>query len=556
MALTGGAIMEGLDAVHSDPEMHTHFFQSEAGAAWAAMGYARTTGNVGVCIVTSGPGATNTISAVADARRDNVPMLVVTGQVPTTARNTDAFQETNITEIAAPTSKAVYYLNRAEEIASTLVEAFRIVRQGRPGPVLIDFTKDVQQAVISAERFEELESLVGRSETLPAGESLPERELEEAARLLEKSQRPVLLLGYGAVLAGIEDEIEAMLEQMPCPVVHTLPGKPAIRSDHPLNFGMLGMHGFYVANWLIRHADLVISLGSRFDDRITGDTARFAPGARRLVHFDISEEQVGKVLPERKLGVVGNLRQTFPAFRESLRDLSPDRTEWFEEITRAGKKHPSSYQKRDDILQAQFVIETLNEVVGAHTERTGRQIVYAAEVGDHQMWSGQYLRLETGWGFLTSSGQGAMGSGLPMAIGAQLANPRALVVCLAGDGSLRMSEAELETIVEYDLPVKIILFNNSGYGIVRMWNHRFYGGRETGVVKNGKNWRLLARANGFSENQVGLVSSPEDLRDQLQGAIEAPGPAFLEMQTPYEECLPLMPRGSPSKTSFCEGSGQ
>ena len=543
MALTGGAIMEGLDAVHSDPEMRTHFFQSESGAAWAAMGYARTTNQVGVCIVTSGPGATNTITAVADADRDNIPLLVVTGQVPTTAKNTDAFQETNITEIAAPTARAVYYLSRVEDIRSTLAQAFRNATTGRPGPVLIDFTKDAQQAVVGEEEFEELESPVTPPETPVEGASLPQRELEEAARLLQKSRRPVLLLGYGAVLAGIEDEIEAMLEQVPCPVVHTLPGKPAIRSDHSLNFGMLGMHGFYVANWLIRHADLVISLGSRFDDRITGDTARFAPEARRLVHFDISEEQVRKVLAARKLGIVGNLRQTFPAFRQCLQDSHMDYAEWSKEISRAIKSHPSSYQKRGDLLQAQFVIETLNEVVGTYADGNSRQIVYATEVGDHQMWSGQYLRLETGWGFLTSSGQGAMGSGLPMAIGAQLAAPRALVVCLAGDGSLRMSEAELETIIEYDLPVKILLFNNSGYGIVRMWNHFFYGGRETGVVKNGKNWTLLARANGFSEDQVGLVSTPADLRNQLQRAIEAPGPAFLELQTPYEECLPLMPPG-------------
>ena len=210
---------------------------------------------------------------------------------------------------------------------------------------------------------------------------------------------------------------------------------------------MLGMHGFYIANWLLRHADLVISLVSRFDDRITGDTTRFAPEARRLIHFDISEEQVRKVLPERKLGVVGNLRQTLPAFRECLQDSNMDYVEWSEKISRASKGHPSSYRKRDGRLQAQFVIQTLNEVVGTHADHTNRQIVYSTEVGDHQMWSGQYLRLETGWGFLTSSGQGAMGSGLPMAIGAQLADPEALLVCLAGEGSLRMSEAELETIV-------------------------------------------------------------------------------------------------------------
>ena len=533
--------MEGLDAVHSDSEIRTHFFQSEAGAVWSAMGYSRTTGNVGVCIVTSGPGATNTITAIADAHRDNVPLLVVTGQVPTTARNTDAFQETNITEIAAPTTKAVYYLNRVEDIASALAEAFSTARNGRPGPVLIDFTKDAQQAPVGEKQLEE--ALARRPETPSEGDSLPQRELEEAARLLEESRRPVLVLGYGAVLAGIQDEIEALLEQVHCPVVHTLPGKPSINSNHPLNFGMLGMHGFYISNWLIQHADLIISLGSRFDDRITGDAARFAPGARRLVHFDISQKQVLKVLPERKLGVVGNLRQTFPAFRQHLRDSNIDYPEWSQEISRAIQSHPSSYQKRDDRLQAQFVIETLNEVVGTYADRTNRPIVYATEVGDHQMWSGQYLRLETAWGFLTSSGQGAMGSGLPMAIGAQLADPRALVVCLAGDGSLRMSEAELETIVEYDLAVKILLFNNSGYGIVRMWNHRFYGGRETGVVKNGKNWRLLARANGFSEDQVGLVSAPEDLRNKLVRAIETPGPSFLELRTPYEECLPLMPPG-------------
>jgi acetolactate synthase-1/2/3 large subunit len=303
------------------------------------------------------------------------------------------------------------------------------------------------------------------------------------------------------------------------------------------------MHGFYTANWVIHHADVVVSLGSRYDDRITGDAKQFAPQAKRLIHFDIDAEQIRKVLPERKLGVVGDLKATLAALNSRLQGLHCDLTAWQQAIAEVEKQYPSTYTRRPDLLQAQHTIQVLNEMVRRHTADIKRQVIYTTEVGDHQMWAGQHLAMQSGWQFMTSGGQGAMGSGLPMAIGAQMANPEALVVCLAGDGSLRFSEAELETIWEYDLPVKVFVFNNNGYGIVRMWNHRFYQGRETGVVKHAKDWVLLARGNGFTTDYVDRVQTPAELEPVLHRALSHRHPHFVELMTPYEECLPLMPPG-------------
>ena len=542
MALTGGAIMEGMDALQAAEHLDMYIFQTEPGAAWAAMGYARTTGQVGVCVVTSGPGATNTITAIADAHRDNVPLIIITGQVPTAARNTDAFQETNIVEIAAPTAKKVFYLNRVEDIPTVVSEAFRIATQGRPGPVLIDLTKDAQQASVPLSAFPTAEAPELTASSAPAHVPV-DAALDDVVALLRQAERPAIIAGYGVMLAHAQRELQQLLQVVPCPVVHTLPGKAALPTAHPCNYGMLGMHGFYVSNWIVHHADLVVSLGSRYDDRITGDPQRFAPAAKRLVHFDIDPEQIAKVLPGRKLGVVGDLKAALVALQRRLESVPLDFPRWRHAITEIVRQYPSTYAHRPEWLQAQYALEALNDAVQQQVAQTGQQVTYTTEVGDHQMWAGQHVALQAGWQFITSSGQGAMGSGLPMAIGAQLAYPASLVICLAGDGSLRFSEAELETIWEYDLPVKTLVFNNDGYGIVRMWNHRFYEGRETGVIKRHKDWTLLARGNGFDAECVDRVTEPAALPPVLRRALSHRHPHFIELVTPYEECLPLMPPG-------------
>jgi acetolactate synthase-1/2/3 large subunit len=550
MALTGGAIMEGMDALNADEQIDMYIFQTEPGAAWAAMGYARATGKVGVCVVTSGPGATNTITPIADAHRDNVPVVIITGQVPTFARDTDAFQETNITEIAAPTAKKVYYLHRPEDMSEVIAEAFRLAQEGRPGPVLLDITRDAQQAPVNLEEFalqfpSSPETMVAANPDGLGKTAAENAALDEVAHLLRQAKRPVIMVGYGTILAGAQRQLQRLLDLAPCPVVHTLPGKAALPSAHPCNYGMLGMHGFYVANWIVHHADLVMSLGSRYDDRITGDAKQFAPQAQRLIHFDIDPQQIRKVLPERKLGVVGDLKDTLAGLCERLRTNSPrlDFKAWHNAIADIESQYPSTYKRKPDSLQVQYALKTLNTVVQQHVAQTGQRVVYTTEVGDHQMWAGQHLDIQDGWQFITSSGQGAMGSGLPMAIGAQIADPDALVICVAGDGSLRFSEAELETIWEYNLPVKILVMNNDGYGIVRMWNHRFYEGRETGVIKRHKDWTLLARGNGFAADMAERVTTPIDLEATLRRAVAHRCPHFLELITPYEECLPLMPPG-------------
>jgi acetolactate synthase-1/2/3 large subunit len=558
MALTGGAIMEGMDALNADEQIDMYIFQTEPGAAWAAMGYARITGKVGVCVVTSGPGATNTITPIADAHRDNIPVVIITGQVPTFARNTDAFQETNITDIAAPTAKQVHYLHRPEDMPEVIAEAFHVAQEGRPGPVLIDITKDAQQAPVHLEDFalqfpSQLGAFVLTNRNTPLYPTGAEAALDEAAYLLRHAKRPVIIAGYGVMLAGVQHELRQLLDIVPCPVVHTLPGKAALPSVHPCNYGMLGMHGFYVANWMVHHADLVLSLGSRYDDRITGDAKQFAPQAQRLVHFDIDPQQIHKVLPERKLGIVGHLKYSLAAFYERLRSTPLDFMPWHHAIADIEAQYPSTYKRKPECLQAQYALETLNTVVQEQVTQTGQRVIYTTEVGDHQMWAGQHLEIQEGWQFMTSSGQGAMGSGLPMAIGAQIADPDALVICIAGDGSLRFSEAEIETIWEYNLPVKILVMNNHGYGIVRMWNHRFYEGRETGVVKRHKDWALLARGNGFEAEVAERVTTPTELEAALRRAIPHRRPHLLEILTPYEECLPLMPPGQSFNEMIVDG---
>jgi acetolactate synthase-1/2/3 large subunit len=549
MGVTGGAIMDGMDALNADDQITLRIFQTEPGAAWAAMGYARATGKVGVCVVTSGPGATNTITPIADAQRDNVPLVVITGQVSSYVRNTDAFQETNITDIAAPTAKKVYYLSQVEDFPTVFTEAFRLAQEGRPGPVLIDVTKDAQQALIDfAEDWLPRSLLSPGAIALrrngPSAVAMDEAAVDEVAHLLGRAMRPAIIVGYGVILSQAQDILLRLLEVAPCPVVHTLPGKGALPSAHPCNYGMLGMHGFYTANWIVHNADLLLSLGSRYDDRITGDPKQFAPQAQRLVHFDVDAAQIRKVLPERKFGVLGDLKQTLTALYERVHNTPlVDLLVWHNAIAQVEAQYPSTYKRQPELLQTQYALEVLNGVVQQQTARTGQRVIYTAEVGDHQMWAGQYLKMQAGWQFITSSGQGAMGSGLPMAIGAQLAHPEALVVCVAGDGSLRFAEAELETIWEYNLPVKVLVVNNEGYGIVRMWNHRFYQGRETGVIKRHKAWTLLAQGNGFPPELVDRITSPAELEAVFARAVAHRRPHFIELVTPYEECLPLMPPG-------------
>ncbi len=542
MALTGGAIMESMDALEADEQLNMHIFQTEPGAAWAAMGYARATGKVGVCVVTSGPAATNTITAIADAYRDNVPLLVITGQVPTFAKDTDAFQETNITEIAAPTAKKVYYVRRPDELPGMVSEAFQIATSGRPGPVLIDFTKDAQQAEVDLDAYLH-QAMPDAPRSATPNFNGAETALDEAADLLRRAKQPVIIVGYGTVLAGAEQTLQDLLEVAPCPVVHTLPGKSALPNSHRCQYGMLGMHGFYVANWIVHHSDLIISFGSRFDDRITGDMGQFAPDAERLIHFDIEPSQVDKVLAHRKLGVIGDLGHTLAAFYRRLQATPLNFVSWHDEIAQVEAQYPSTYPRHPEALQAQYVLESLNDAVRQHVAITGQKVIYTTEVGDHQMWASQYLDMQPGWQFMTSAGQGAMGSGLPMAIGAQIADPEALVICLAGDGSMRFGEAEMETIWNLGLPVKTLVINNDGYGIVRMWNHRFYAGRETGVVKHGKNWSLLAQSNGFTPDRAERVTDADGLGSRLGEAVSHGQPHVMELITPYEECLPIMPPG-------------
>jgi acetolactate synthase-1/2/3 large subunit len=513
----GGAIMPVYDALLESNIRHI-LTRHEQGAALAAIGYARATGKVGVCMATSGPGATNLVTGIADAFLDSVPMVAITGQVPMPLMGTDAFQEVDVFGITMPIVKHSFLLRQAGDVAHTVHEAFRLAASGRPGPVLIDIPKDVATGACKANL---LSPLAARS--APAADAI---QLALANDLIASASRPIVYSGGGVVSAGAEGEFRTFVEEAGFPTVHTLKGLGTLAGDHELFLGMLGMHGLKAANFAIQECDLLIVVGARFDDRATGKLAEFAPNAR-VIHLDIDPSEMGK-LRTADASVVGDLRS-------SLKQLTarPRIDEWRVHCASLKREHAWHYDTPTRKIYAPRVIRELS--LAANTD-----VTVTCDVGQHQMWVAQHYLFRDPRRHLSSGGLGTMGFGLPAAIGAQLAHPDSTVICITGDGSIMMNIQELATVKRYGLPVKVLLFDNQALGMVRQWQELFFTKRYSQVdLSDNPDFIRVAEAFGIP----GLrVEAPGDIPSAIDRLLHDRGPLFIHVPIdPAANVWPLVP---------------
>ncbi|MEX1078748.1 MAG: acetolactate synthase large subunit [Homoserinimonas sp.] len=468
--LPGGAIMPFYDELMSSSGVRHILVRHEQGAGHAAEGYASSTGRVGVAIATSGPGATNLVTAIADAHMDSVPLILITGQVFSTSMGTDAFQEVDIVGITMPITKHSFLVTKPEDVPKTIAAAYQIATTGRPGPVLIDVTKDCQQNSAPFIWPPKVD-LPGYRPTVKAHG----KQINAAAKLLVESKRPVLYVGGGVIRAGASAELLALAEAVGAPVVTTLMARGAFPDSHQQHLGMPGMHGTVPAVLALQESDLLISLGARFDDRVTGKPTEFAPDAK-VVHVDIDPAEISKIRLA-DVPIVGDAKDVIidliAAFGEAAKAGKPDLHEWWERLNLLREQFPLGYDEPDDgLLSPQYVIERIGAI-------TGPEGIYAAGVGQHQMWAAQFIKYERPNAWLNSGGAGTMGYGLPAAMGAKVANPDRTVWAIDGDGCFQMTNQELATCTINEIPIKVAIINNSSLGMVRQWQTLFYNGRHS-----------------------------------------------------------------------------
>ena len=520
----GGSVIPIFDTLYDAKDIRLILTRHEQGAGHAADGYARASGRPGVCLATSGPGATNLTTALATANFDSIPLVAITGQVKTHLIGNDAFQEADITGITRPITKHNFLVKDVNQLGHYLKAAFHIATTGRPGPVLVDIPVDVAQ---------------GRtSEPVPTEVSLPGykphtkgnlRQIRLAAEAINASQRPVIYAGGGIIISEASDLLRQLAEKANCPVTTTLLGLGCFPEDSPLSLMMLGMHGTAYANYAVTESDLLISIGARFDDRITGDLKHFAPGAK-IIHIDIDPTSISKNVKVH-IPVVGDAKNV-------LENLVPlvhfvERREWFARIDGWKKKYPLSYGSSG--LRPQYVIEQLDRVAPDDT-------IVCTEVGQNQMWAAQFYKYKYPRTFISSGGLGTMGFGFPAAIGAQFACPGRKVVDIAGDGSIQMNIQELATAVVNELPVNILILNNGYLGMVRQWQELFYKKRYSGTILDGNpDFVKLAEAYGA----MGLrVTDPKDVADALKTALDSPKTCVIDFVVePEENVFPMVPAG-------------
>ena len=523
----GGAVLPLYDALYKYSQIRHILARHEQCAAHAADGYARATGKVGVCIATSGPGATNLITGIMGAKADSVPMVAITGQVPRAAMGTEAFQESDTCAITAPCTKKNYLVMSIEDLAPSLYDAFRVAQDGRPGPTLVDIPRDVQQEMAE---FEYLEVPQG---SLP--QLLPETRagLGMAAGLINQAQRPLIIAGHGILAANAGGELKTLSEKTGIPVINTLLGLSSFPRNHPLSLGMLGMHGMYWANMAVDGADLIIGLGMRFDDRITGKPGTFAPNAK-VIHVDIEASQIGRNVPV-EVGLVGDVKPVLQALLPLVKHR--DRTPWMAELDSLKRGHPSLEIPESQALLPQHVLKDLNELI-----REEDDVVAVTGVGQHQMWAAQFLFFDRANSFISSGGLGAMGYEIPAAMGAQVGRPGATVWSIAGDGGFQMTCQEMATIVEEKLPVKIALFNNGQLGMIRQWQELFYDKHYKAVPVPGPDYVKLADAFGIPAVRV---SSKDEVMAALRRARDHAGPFLIDfVLAPEENVYPMVPIGA------------
>jgi acetolactate synthase-1/2/3 large subunit len=529
----GGAVIDIYDQLAKSKLRHI-LTRHEQAAVHAADGYARASGKVGVCLVTSGPGATNTVSGIASAYMDSIPVVVLTGQVPTQLIGNDAFQEVDIVGITRPCTKHNYLVQSVEDLGRIIKEAFHIARSGRPGPVLVDIPKDVMQATTSYKPIKEILLKSYNPTYEPNAKQLP-----KVLKLIEEARKPLIFAGGGVILSRASKELTAFARKIHAPVTSSLMGLGAFPASDPLWLGMIGMHGTYRANMASSECDLMIAVGVRFDDRVTGQVDAFAPHAK-IVHIDIDPTSIRKNI-QVSVPIVGDCRITLQKLnsllaKEGLGHLGGLRAPWLEQVERWKATKPLKYEQKD-MIKPQFVVEKLWEL-------TKGQAIITTEVGQNQMWAAQYYHFDHPNHFITSGGLGCMGFGLPAAIGAQIASPEKLVVDVAGDGSIQMNIQEMGTVMQYKLPVKIVILNNGYLGMVRQWQQLFYDCCYSCTqMIDSPDFVRLAEAYGA----VGLrATKPEEVEKTLKEGLSIPKAVIMDFVVEREECVyPMVPSGRP-----------
>ena len=530
----GGAVIDIYDELPRHPELKHVLVRHEQGAVHAADGYARASGKVGCCLVTSGPGATNTVTGIATAYCDSIPLVVFTGQVPTQLIGNDAFQDVDIVGITRPCTKHNFLVKDVRNLAKTIRQAFYLARSGRPGPVLVDLPKDIMQA---RTEFVWPEDIFMRSYNPTYKPNL--NQLRRTAEELAKARKPIILAGGGVIMANASEVLCELAHELNIPVATTLMGLGAFPANGDLWLGMVGMHGTYAANMSINHADLLVCVGARFDDRVTGRLQDFASHAR-IVHIDIDPTSIRKNV-EVDVPVVGDCRQALEGILEICRakmadtDWSGMHADWLQTVHEWKANHPLAYNKNGHI-KPQQVIETMYSI-------TKGDAIIATEVGQNQMWAAQFYTFTKPRTLLTSGGLGTMGYGFPAAIGAQFAFPDKLVINVAGDGSIQMNIQELATVVQNKIPVKVVILNNGHLGMVRQWQELFYNRNYSHTNMEAQpDFVKLAEAYGAEGYRI---SKPEELEDVLRKALTSPNPAFIDVMVEREENVyPMVPAGA------------
>ncbi|SAK47405.1 acetolactate synthase 3 catalytic subunit [Caballeronia catudaia] len=529
---SGGAILPTYDAVfrfnemHADrPERQIRFVvpSNEQSAGFMAAGYARASGKVGVFMVTSGPGATNAVTPIADCNGDSVPVVLICGQVPRAAIGTDAFQEAPVFNIMSACAKQVFLVTDPDKLEQTLRTAFDIARTGRPGPVVVDVPKDIQnwRGPYRGHGTLQFRGYSDRLRLVAMGARLEETRSAEFFDLLAHSKRPLLYAGGGVVASGAAAELRQFAERYRIPVVTTLMGLGAMPAKHELALGMLGMHGTACANYAVEDCDFLIAVGARFDDRVAGGRPEtFAPNACHVAHIDIDEAEINKV-KRASWTHIGDAKDTLRALM-AHGPVTRASSRWTADAMELKRRHGMNYDRKSALIQPQWVIEKLSEI-------TGGKAIISTGVGQHQMWAAQFFDFVEPRSFLTSGSMGTMGFGLPAAIGAQFARPDALVIDIDGDGSIRMNMGELETASTYGVPVKVLLLNNCGDGMIRQWQRLFYDGRMfvSDKALHRKDFVQAALADGFAFAR--RVRDMGDLDEHLKAFVAFDGPAFLEV---------------------------
>jgi len=531
----GGVTLPLYDALYDHPIRHV-LVRHEQNAAFAAQGYARSTGKVGVCCATSGPGATNLVTGLVDAMMDSIPIVAITGQVSTNLIGSDAFQEADTFGITRSATKHNFMVRSAKDLAQIVHEAFYLAASGRPGPVLVDIPKDVFQGQAHYKPVDEIH--------LPGYKVFSEGhagQIRRAAQMIWEAKKPFIYAGGGIIASNSSKELKELVETIDAPAVCTLMGLGALPSKHPNMVGMPGMHGAYASNMGMHEADLLIALGVRFDDRVTGRLAAFAPHAK-VIHVDVDPAEIGKNRAA-DLPIVGDAKRVMSKLTKTLEELRPEmgernkaaRIDWWKQVRGWQNDHPLMPEFSTGEIKPQHLISEIDRL-------SNGEAIVTVDVGQHQMWAAQFIKFNHPRLWLSSSGLGSMGFGFPAAIGAQMANPDKVVFSIVGDGGFQMSIPELATVANQGLPVKIIICNNGHLGMVRQWQELFYNNRLSSVeLSTFPDAEKLAGAYGFKGR---TVERPSELKAALQECMDEPGPYLLNVKvTPFENVYPMVPAG-------------